>query len=173
MSKRILTHESNLFMRKFSGEATTMVCSLARFPLAQFQDVVKVLEQERYRKSDFGADEFDFKNTYRGPGGWLMIIRKIGESKWNIVRLGGSIEDSISDFELKRLASVLKDHKINVDLPKEYLEYIPPTDVFDSENPSETGRDELSDVNIKEAQDMEKKWHEHRLAAPRDVRTYY
>jgi len=177
--ERLHLQESNVFMRKFAGEASTLVCSLARFPLSQFDEVVKVLEKERYTKENFGADEFDGKHTFVGSsreGGWFMITRKIGESKWNIVRLGGSIHHSITDADLKHLVTVLRENKIDVDVPQTYLEYIPPTDTFDPENPSETRSEELSDVNIADAQAMEKKWHEDRLKmTPEQLarRTYY
>jgi len=152
-------------MRIFGGHNNTLTGSLARFKCDKFDEVVRVLAFAGYRKSDYGRAEFDCKLTYCGRGGWLMIIRKTGEPMWNIVRLGGHIEESIDDTELDRLVGLIRAAGIVINLPEKYLEYIPPIEKVDpADVPTEfLDRHAVSGTTIEEAQEMEKEWNEKRL----------
>lgn len=93
-----------------------------------------------------------------------MIIRKTGEPMWNIVRLGGHIEESINDKELERLIGLFRAADIVISLPEKYLEYIPPIDKVDPAHaPTDCSeRWAISSTTIEEAQEMEKAWNEKR-----------
>jgi hypothetical protein len=159
-----IEHQAPVFMRLFSGHGGTVVGPIARFPFDKLEEFNKVLLTLKFRENNFGFAEFDHAMVYRGPGGWFMVTRKIGEPMWNIVRLGGHIEDSITDDALEKLVVVMKAANIDISVPKSYLEYIPPIDKVDPIHiPIEQSKlNAISSVTIEKAQEYEKAWHEKR-----------
>jgi hypothetical protein len=155
------------FLRTFYGqtEIDRPACSMARFPVEQFDKAKKLMTIAGFSYTDrVGVCEMDWKHVFtlwlpgRRPQS-LCFRRKNGEDCWNICQTHVLKYDDVDSTNLTNIFTTLKNGGVDLRLPTVNWEYIPPQQTTEP-YPDYERYGPVDPVNIENAQVNEKKWHD-------------